>query len=53
MMPTMSQPSTMVDGPPETRAILYEVMQPARIEMIEKDTAKLEKPDIPRWSSCL
>jgi hypothetical protein len=20
--------------------------------MIEKDTAKLEKPDIPRWSSC-
>ncbi|GAB3876675.1 hypothetical protein GCM10028802_15220 [Terrabacter terrigena] len=28
-------------------------MQPARIEMIEKDTAKLEKPLMPRWSSCL
>src|SRR3954453_4818809 len=26
-------------------------MQPARIEMIENDTAKLEKPDMPRCSS--
>ena len=50
-MPTISQPRTRVDGPPETSAIPYEVMHPARIEMIEKDTAKLENPDMPRCSS--
>ncbi len=51
MPPTMSQPSTRVEGPPERRAIPYEVMQPARMEMIENETAKLENPDIPRVNS--
>jgi hypothetical protein len=27
-------------------------MQPARTEMMENDTAKLENPDMPRCSSC-
>ncbi len=45
----------MAEGPPDLRAIAYEVMHPARIEMIEKETAKLlNPPDIPpRCSSCL
>ena len=43
--PTSSQPSVMAAGPPLCIAMPYDVMQPARIEMIEKDTAKFEKPD--------
>ena len=52
-IPTIGQPRLIADGPPEFSAMEYEVMQPARIEMIENDTAKLEKPDMRRRSSCL
>src|ERR1700709_369635 len=52
-IPTIGQPRLIADGPPALSAIEYEVMQPARIEMIENETAKFENPDIPRRSSCL
>ena len=42
----------MAKGPPAAMAIEYDVMAPARMEMIEKETAKLEKPDSRRCSSC-
>ena len=51
--PTSSQPSVMAAGPPLTIARKYEVRQPASTEMMEKDTAKLEKPDSRRCSSWL
>ncbi|GAA2671234.1 hypothetical protein Apa02nite_019150 [Actinoplanes palleronii] len=44
-MPTKSQPRVIASGPPAFIAIPYEVIAPARTEMIEKETAKLEKPD--------
>src|SRR5665647_1973868 len=40
-------------GPPELMARPKLVMHPARTEMIENETAKLENPLIPRCSSCL
>src|SRR5436305_8125497 len=52
MPPTNSQPTVMDSGPPVTIAMQYEVIAPARIEMIENETAKLEKPDSLRRSSC-
>jgi hypothetical protein len=52
MMPTKSQPSVMAIGPPAVMAMPYEVIAPARMEMIEKETAKFEKPDSRRCSSC-
>ena len=53
MPPTNSQPRVMASGPPAVIAMPYDVMAPARIEMIENETAKLEKPDSLRCSSCL
>ena len=40
-------------GPPLFQAWPNVVKQPARIEMIENEIAKLEKPDQVRLSSCL
>ncbi len=51
--PTINQPIVMANGPPLCIAMPYDVMQPARIEMIENETAKFEKPDNRRCSSCL
>ena len=50
--PTMGQPQTMIAGPPVFMPYPYRVRQPDRIEMIVNDTAKLEKPDMRRDSSC-
>jgi hypothetical protein len=52
MMPMKTQPSTMATGPPAVMAMPYEVIAPARMEMIEKETAKLLKPDSRRCNSC-
>src|SRR5436305_2881699 len=49
--PTNSQPIVMDSGPPAFMAMPYEVIAPARIEMMENETAKLEKPDSRRCSS--
>ena len=40
-------------GPPFAMPAPYVVRQPARIEMIENEMAKFEKPDQVRLSSCL
>ncbi len=40
-------------GPPLLKPAPKLVKQPARIEMIENEMAKLEKPDQDRFSSCL
>jgi hypothetical protein len=47
------QPIEMAIGPPLFHAWPKVVKQPARIEMIEKEIAKLEKLDHDRLSSCL
>ena len=47
------QPMEIAIGPPLFQAWPKVVKQPARIEMIEKEMAKLEKPDQVRFSSCL
>ncbi len=47
------QPIEMAIGPPLFQAWPKVVKQPARIEMIEKEMAKLENPDQLRFSSCL
>ncbi len=47
------QPREMAIGPPFVQACPNVVKQPARIEMIENEIAKLEKPDQVRDSSCL
>ena len=47
------QPQAMAAGPPPFHPLEKVVKQPARIEMIEKLMAKLEKPDQLRLSSCL
>ena len=52
MMPTIGQPQTMIAGPPVFMPYPYRVRQPDRIEMIVNETAKLEKPDMRRRSSC-
>jgi len=46
-------PSEMAIGPPLFHACPKVVKHPARIEMIENEIAKLEKPDQLRVSSCL
>jgi hypothetical protein len=50
--PTSSQPQIIVIGPPVFIPKAKSVKQPERIEMMVNETAKLEKPDIPRRSSC-
>ena len=52
MSPTKGQPQTMTAGPPVFMPNPYSVRQPDRIEMIVKETAKLENPDMCRASSC-
>ncbi len=47
------QPQEMAIGPPLFHAWPKVVKQPARIEMIENEMAKLEKLDHERSSSCL
>ena len=49
----IGQPHEMATGPPLFQAWPNVVKQPARIEMIENEIAKLEKPDQVRCSSCL
>ena len=50
---TIGQPHAMAIGPPLFQPTANVVKQPARIEMIENEIAKLEKPDQLRLSSCL
>ena len=47
------QPIAIAAGPPLFQPTAKIVKQPARIEMIENEIAKLEKPDHVRLSSCL
>ena len=47
------QPSEMAIGPPLFHACAKVVKQPAKMEMIEKEIAKFEKPLQLRLSSCL
>ena len=49
----MGQPHAMAAGPPLFQPTPKVVKQPARIEMIENEMAKFEKPDHDRSSSCL
>src|SRR5450631_4309497 len=49
----MGQPQAMAAGPPPFHPLENVVKHPARIEMIENEMAKLEKPDQDRLSSCL
>ena len=51
IMPTNGQPQVMSTGPPVFIPYPYRVRHPDRIEMIVKETAKLEKPDMCRRSS--
>jgi hypothetical protein len=50
---TMGQPHAIAAGPPLFQPTPKVVKHPARIEMIENEMAKLEKPDQLRFSSCL
>jgi hypothetical protein len=50
---TIGQPHAMAAGPPLFHPTANVVKQPARIEMIENEIAKFEKPDQLRFSSCL
>ncbi len=47
------QPQEIAIGPPLFQAWPNVVKQPARIEMIENEMAKFEKPDQERFRSCL
>ena len=47
------QPIDIATGPPLFQACANVVKQPARIEIIEKEIAKLENPLHERLSSCL
>src|SRR5450631_926310 len=49
----MGQPQAMAAGPPPFHPLEKVVKHPARIEMIENEMAKFEKPDQDRLSSCL
>ena len=49
----IGQPHEIAIGPPLFHAWKNVVKQPARIEMIENEMAKLLKPDQVRLSSCL
>ena len=48
---TIGQPQAIAAGPPLFQPRPNEVKQPARIEMIENEMAKLEKPDQVRFNS--
>ena len=50
---TIGQPQAIAAGPPLFQPRPKLVKHPARIEMIEKEMAKLENPDQLRLSSCL
>ncbi len=50
---TTGQPIEIATGPPLFHACAKVVKQPARIEIIENEIAKFEKPDQLRLSSCL
>src|SRR6476620_11624515 len=50
---TSGQPQKMAIGPPLFQPTAKVVKQPARIEMIENEIAKLENPLHERLSSCL
>ena len=50
---TIGQPQAIAAGPPLFQPSPKLVKQPARMEMIENEIAKLEKPDQERSSSCL
>ena len=50
---TIGQPQAMAAGPPLFQPTPNVVKQPARIEMMENEIAKLENPDHDRLSSCL
>src|SRR5262245_54580883 len=49
---TRGQPKAISAGPPIFSPCPYSVTAPVRIEMIENEMAKLEKPPIVRKSSC-
>src|SRR4051794_16701479 len=49
----IGQPIAIAAGPPLFQPAKNVVKQPARIEMIENEIAKFEKPDQERFSSCL
>jgi len=49
--PTRSHPQVITTGPPVFMPNPYSVRQPDRIEMMVKDTAKFENPDMCRLSS--
>src|SRR5450631_3862416 len=49
----IGQPIEMAIGPPLFHACPKVVKQPARMEMMENEMAKFEKPDQLRFSSCL
>ncbi len=49
----IGQPHEMAIGPPLFHAWPDVVKQPARMEMIENEMAKLENPDQERFNSCL
>ena len=51
--PAIGQPHAIAAGPPLFQPTPNVVKQPARIEMIENEIAKFEKPDQDRFSSCL
>ena len=48
---TIGQPHAIAAGPPLFQPRPNDVKQPARIEMIENEMAKLEKPDQVRFNS--
>ena len=48
---TMGHPQAIAAGPPLFQPRPNDVKQPARIEMMENEMAKLEKPDQDRFSS--
>ena len=49
----IGHPIDIATGPPLFHAWAKVVKHPAKIEMIENEIAKLEKPDQERFSSCL
>src|SRR3954452_25444232 len=49
----IGQPHAMAAGPPLFQPRAKLVKQPARMEMIENEIAKLENPDQDRFRSCL
>jgi hypothetical protein len=49
---TSGHPNVISAGPPITSPCEYSVTAPVRMEMIENEIAKLEKPPMVRNSSC-